>query len=213
METEPFRFFTSVKLLEATGRIARTEKELLVSMKEIDEATLFNHTHHFILQHNYLSAEPPSDFAFWVSEALQDPVLAEHLYAVNTMDFDSLGDLRTALIKTMEDHLKNEIHNREAPSGMEFHFIRSHAYTVSADLEASNLSELHDCLEKVSTSSLYHHMFEARLRLGRKQNDFSNWLNYIGKKNLAQQISGLDPYLYSLDELRRRILILLRSSS
>ena len=56
-------------------------------------------------------------------------------------------------------------------------------------------------------------MFEARLRLGREQNDFSNWLAYMGEKKTADQIASLDPYLYSLDELRRRIIILLRSPS
>ena len=213
MEYKPFKFFTSVKLLEATNRVARTEKELLSSLREIDEATLFNHTHFFILQHNYLTAEPPSDFAAWVSEALQDPVLAEHLFAVNTVDFDSLGDLRTALIQTIENHLEKEDHNREAPPGMEFHFIRAHSYTVSAGVEAADLMELANCLEKVSTGSIYHHMFEAKLRLGREKNDFSNWLEYRGEKTLATQLVGMDPYLYSLDELRRRIIVLLRSPS
>lgn len=213
MDHKPFRFFTSLKLLECTGRVARNERELLAALKEIDDATLFNHTHHFILQHNYLSAEPPSDFAWWVSEALQDPPLAEHLFAINTMDFESLGDLRTALIRAIEDHLGRTDHDRNAPEGMEFHFLRVHSYTVPANVEAGNLAELADGIEKVSTSSIYHHMFEARLRLGREKNDFSNWLEYIGEKRLAEQVAGLDPYLYSLDELRRRIPILLRSAS
>ncbi|MDP6957178.1 MAG: DUF5752 family protein [Planctomycetota bacterium] len=213
MENEPFEFFTSVKLLEATGRIARNQKELLTALKEIDEATLFNHTHHFILQHNYLTPEPPSGFASWVNEALQDPVLAEHLFAVNTMDFESLGELRTALIETIESHLSSSDHNRDAPEGMEFHFIRVHSYTVPAGVSATTIAELASNLEQVSSNSIYHHMFEARLRLGRQQNDFSNWLTYVGDKKVADQIASLDPYLYSLDELRRRIIILLRSRS
>ncbi len=213
MESKPFEFFTSVKLLEATGRTARNVEELLVALREIDEATLFNHTHHFILQHNYLTPEPPSGFASWVSEALQDPVLAENLFAVNTMDFSSLGELRTALIETIEGHLKTSNHERNAPEGMEFHFIRAHSYTVPAGVKAATIAELGAALEKVSSNSIYHHMFEARLRLGRQQNDFSNWLSYIGEEKVAEQISGLDPYLYSLDELRHRIVILLRSSS
>ena len=213
MENKPFEFFTSVKLLEATGRMARNQKELLTAIREIDEATLFNHTHHFILQHNYLTPEPPSGFASWVNEALQDPVLAEHLFAVNTMDFDSLGELRTSLIKTIESHLASSGHNRDAPEGMEFHFIRVHSYTVPAGETAATISELATSLEQVSSNSIYHHMFEARLRLGREQNDFSNWLTYVGEKKTADQIASLDPYLYSLDELRRRIIILLRSPS
>ena len=39
MENKPFEFFTSVKLLEATGRMARNQKELLTAIREIDEAT------------------------------------------------------------------------------------------------------------------------------------------------------------------------------
>jgi hypothetical protein len=57
----------------------------------------------------------------------------------------------------------------------------------------------------VSNVSLYFHFFEARLRLDRKTNDFSYWLEQQGARDLAGAIDRLDPYIMTLDELRSRI--------
>jgi len=61
-------------------------------------------------------------------------------------------------------------------------------------------------LKKVSIRSLYFHMFEARMRLGVPDNDFSQWLKGIGEEGLANEISRLDPYNMTLESLRRKII-------
>ncbi|OGC37727.1 hypothetical protein A2526_06585 [candidate division WOR-1 bacterium RIFOXYD2_FULL_36_8] len=55
--------------------------------------------------------------------------------------------------------------------------------------------------------SLYYHFFDARLRLGHKTNDFSNWIRgSFGDEILAQKIERLDPYFMTMDELKSRII-------
>ena len=60
-------------------------------------------------------------------------------------------------------------------------------------------------MKKLSSASLYFHFFEARLRLGRRTSDFSRWLTDRGRADLASAIDALNPYVRSLDELRRDI--------
>lgn len=71
--------------------------------------------------------------------------------------------------------------------------------------EAHNLEEFRDILKKISINSIYFHIFEARLRLERGDNDFSKWLADMGQSQLAQEISHLDPYTITLEGLRREL--------
>ena len=75
---------------------------------------------------------------------------------------------------------------------------------------AQNLSEFAEQIAKVSVGSIYFHMFDARLRLKTGENDFSRWLRDQGKAALADQIKRLDPYSYTLDGLRQRIVALVK---
>jgi hypothetical protein len=74
---------------------------------------------------------------------------------------------------------------------------------------ARNLKEFSSCLGKVTIHSIYFHVFEARLRLKKPDNDFSCWLRDRGFLNLADKISKLDPYTYTLEGLRKEIIKLI----
>ncbi|UCC95958.1 MAG: hypothetical protein JSW40_04210, partial [Candidatus Omnitrophota bacterium] len=58
--------------------------------------------------------------------------------------------------------------------------------------------------------SIYFHMFEARLRFKKLDNDFSCWLKDAGLMDLANKISYLDPYTYTLEGLRKKITVLIK---
>ena len=65
-------------------------------------------------------------------------------------------------------------------------------------------------LRKVSLGSLYFHIFEARLRLGKGINDFSAWLeDSLEEKELAEKVARLDPYTYTLEGLRSSLIQLI----
>jgi hypothetical protein len=73
---------------------------------------------------------------------------------------------------------------------------------------ATNLAGFVEVLKQISISSLYYHMFDAKLRLEKGENDFSRWFRDSGFVKLADEVSQLDPYRYTLEGLRKRILSL-----
>ena len=67
-----------------------------------------------------------------------------------------------------------------------------------------------EALKKVSIHSIFFHMFESKLRLGKSTNDFSLWFETaLEDKDLARKIAGLDPYVYTLEGLRTKIIQLI----
>jgi hypothetical protein len=209
---EPFRFYTRMHLSELTGLKAATLGQLASLIKEVPESAIYNHTHRFLLQHEYLSPEPSNDFAYWVKEVLGEPKLGDRLLRIDTVQYPSLEQLRKRIVATIEAYLKVHLlaNVKFAKSGDEFHFIKSISFILSTDYLAYDLLEFGEMLEKVTIDSVYFHVFEARLRLGRKTNDFSNWIeNSFGDKELAQEISSLNPYTYTLEELRSKIISLI----
>jgi hypothetical protein len=70
--------------------------------------------------------------------------------------------------------------------------------------------EFADQIGRVSINSVYFHMFDAKLRLKYGENDFSRWFRDQGKTALADETKRLDPYSYTLDGLRQRMVALVR---
>jgi len=65
-------------------------------------------------------------------------------------------------------------------------------------------------LRLVSLDSIYFHMFEARLRLERPSNDFSNWIAIsLGEEELAVNVARIDPYTHTGEGIRATILKIL----
>jgi len=52
-------------------------------------------------------------------------------------------------------------------------------------------------------------MFDAKLRLGKGENDFSRWFEHLGEHTLAEEVTRLDPYTYTLESLRNKIVRLM----
>ncbi len=203
----PFRFVTEVSLTQLTTRKAKNLQELVKHLKEVPGSVIYFHTHHFLKQHQFLSPEPPNDFAHWVNSALQNERLAEKLASVDTVQFNTIRSLREKIIHTIESHNEAAKNQREAPEGDEFRFMQSVSFIVPTRYEANNLMEFAEALKRVSINSLYHHVFAARLRLQKGSNDFSNWFEEsLGDKKLAQSVSRMDPYTQTLEGLRQRVI-------
>jgi len=210
---EPFRFFTRVHLVELTGLKARNLKELLTRIETVPGSVIYHHTHHFLQQHQYLSPEPPNDFAYWVSEALNEPTLGEKLASINTCEFGTIRALREKIADTIRRFLEKKKGNqKEADEGREFHFLKSVSFILPTHYEARTLEEFAAALNKITIHSIYFHMFEARLRLEKGMNDFSLWLTAaLEEKDLAKKIAKLDPYTYTMEGLRGKIIKLIES--
>ncbi|MDO8662512.1 MAG: DUF5752 family protein [Candidatus Omnitrophota bacterium] len=208
---EPFRFCTRLHLSELTGLKAANLGELLKLVKEAPDSCIYHHTHRFLQQHQYLSPEPPNDFAYWVNEVLGERGLGEKLLNIDTIQYSSIGELRERIALTIEEYLRSRplAIFKFARSQEEFHFIKSISFIIPTDYLVYDLKEFKEILKKVTIDSVYFHVFEARLRLGRKTNDFSNWIEFsLGEEGLADKIFKLNPYTYTLEELRSKIISL-----
>jgi hypothetical protein len=213
--TEPFRLCTRLHLSELTGLKAATLSELLELLKTVSGSCIYHHTHRFLQQHQYLSPEPPNDFAYWVTNVLGERELGENLASIDIIQFTSVRSLREKIIAVIEDYLRKRpsAQKRFVNPGAEFHFIKSNSFIFPTNYVASDLKELAEILKKITIDSIYYHVFESRLRLEKGKNDISLWIEKaIGDKRLADKITQLDPYTFTLEALRKKLVNLVEKS-
>lgn len=210
--TEPFRFVTERRLVLLAGQKASNLPELLAILRDISGSSIFYHTHHRFLSHHWEKPVVYNDFALWAAEALQECALAERLSALDLLAYTSIRQVRDAIIAMITPFLPGpSAHSRQCLSGYEFHFCRSRSFVMPTFIVAEDIEDFFIRLRRVSNVSLYFHFLEARLRLGRPSNDFSQWLIWRGAPELATAIDRLDPYTRTLDELKEEIIDLGRS--
>ena len=208
---KPFRFSTSLILKESTGLRASTLPTMAKLLQLVPDSCIYYHTHHFLLRHHYLTPEPTNDFAYWATEVMGDDRLGELLAGIDVREHSSLASLRGALVRTVQDYLAAHpaFRFRFVAPGDEFFFIKSVHVVMPTPYTASTLEEFAHALRHVSIHSLYFHMFDARLRVGRTTNDFALWLGeQLGLAGLAEAITRLDPYSHTLESLRTMLLTL-----
>jgi len=213
---EPFHFFTRLHLSELTGLKAFNLTELLDLIKTVPGSSIYHHTHRFLQQHQELSPEPPNDFAYWVSNVLVEPELGERLASIDTVHFTTIRSLREKIADVIEKYLQNNpsARTKYVRKGSEFHFIISTSFILPTNYLAYDLIEFAESLKKITIDSIYYHVFEARLRLEKESNDFSVWIeNSFGDKKLASRISKLDPYTYTMEDLRKTLIKIIEKSA
>jgi len=208
---EPFKFCTRLTLTEVTGRKAYNTAELLEGIKAADDAVIYHHTHRFIKQSHHLVPEGANDFAYWVANTLQADRLGEELTSIDIVQYHSLADIKDAFVKMLERHIaENPGQMRTVAPGREFHFMRAIRFSLPTECSATDYAGFIECLRKVSVSSLYLHVFEARLRPPYGVDDFSHWFRTnFNDEIVGREISRLDPYSYTLEGLRQRIIRIL----
>ena len=205
---EAFKFQTRLHLTELTGLRAINLSQLAGFARDVPGSCIYHHTHRFLQQHQYLSPEPPNDFAYWVTDILGEDELGEELSSIDTIRYSAIRTLRERIVEVIEKYLKDNplAKLKFAREGEEFHFIKSVSFILPTEYAASDLREFADILKKVTIESIYFHIFESRLRLEKNDNDFSNWIgNSLGNKALAEKISKLDPYTHTLEGLRNNL--------
>jgi hypothetical protein len=178
-----------------------------MQLHKVPGSSIFFHTHQQLLEHNFEKPIVHNDFALWVTDALQEDALGEKLAFLDVREFNSVRDLREAIISIIENYLKQRgnFRSQHCPPGEEFHFRRSKSFMMPSGLVAHTVEEFFAVLPSISIPSLYFHFLESRLRLGLNTNDFSNWLEGRGKPELAHAINGLNPYTTTLDGLKASI--------
>jgi len=163
----------------------------------------------------YLSPEPPNDFAYWITSALNEEVLGEKVASIDTIQYFTIRSLRNEIAKIIEDYIKKNpsVKLKFVAPNKAFHFIRSISFILPTPYVAVDLKDFLEILKKSTLDSIYFHMFEARLRLNldKETNDFSYWLETsLLEGELAEKIKALDPYTYTMKDLKEKIIDIVR---
>ncbi len=204
---EPFYFFTRQNLILLTGKKAKNLKQLLKGIKESGTASIYHHTHHYLEQYEFLTPEPPNDYAYWITNILQNRLLGEEIASLDIRQFKDLEQIRSSITKQIETsiELSPDLSEQNSPPGEEFHFKSVRTFVFPTKFIAHNLEEFAECLSKVSIYSIFYHVFESRLRHGAA--DFSMWLDQsLNEKELAEEFNKIDPYTQTLANLRNSLI-------
>ena len=205
-DDKPFIFDTEHRLVVLTGAKARSLPELRRMLERAPKSSIFFHTHQEYLVLDFRKRVYYNDFALWVSDALREEALAEKLAAIDLLDFTAIRELQVAIVASIDDYTRThgEVTQRCRPDAA-FHFCRSRSFVLPTGLVAHDVPEFFAKLPQITHASLYFHFFEARLRLGRRTSDFSRWLRGRDRTDLADAIDALNPYVRTLDDLKRDI--------
>jgi len=203
----PFAFVACLELREFLGVRAENERQLADLIDEVPLDSIYYHTHAFFLRHKFVAGAYPNDFATWAAVQVRDRILGERLAMVDPSGFTNLQDLREELVSIIDDHLRGLQIVPGVILGEPFEFIQSRIVEIPTGIEVRTLQEFRDALLTVDVSAVYFHLVEARLRLGRGQNDFAAWLEHgLGLPELAVRLRAVDPYAGSLERARNRII-------
>jgi hypothetical protein len=210
---EPFVFYTTAHIVELTGRRARTLSELRDGIREVTGSSIFHHTFGALRDRPFAAQRYTSDFARWAAEVLQDWPVAERLAFMDPTEFASIRDLRERILQVIDDRLAEGAETAPAPPGREFHFNQSISLIYAVGQMADSLPDLVEGIRQASARSLFFHLVEARLRIGRCTNDLSSWLTEsLEAPELAARLDRLDLLVTSTEDLRRQVLCALEGA-
>ena len=169
--------------------------------------------HHFcetLLRPTFDDPEYHNDFAYWARHNLHDKTLAERLAILNPFEFDTLEDLRLAVLERVEDRIGELPHISNVQTGDEFRFLKALTVTFDTGLFVREAGELRPAFEQMTPSSVWYHFIEARRRNPNHLDDFTLWLAKKGARYrpLTDVLSKIDFYFLTLRELQRELVSL-----
>lgn len=211
---EPFVFYSTAHIIELTGRSARSLAELRAGIAEVTGSSIFHHTFGALQDRFFAAQRFTSDFARWAVEVLQDWAVAERLAFMYPTEFPSIRALRERILQVIDERLDRGEPPAPAPPGREFHFSQSISLLYPAGYTAGTLPELRDGIRRASDRTLFFHLIEARLRIGRCTTDLSCWLvDELGAPHIADRLDRLDFFVPATEDLRQQVLATLEGAS
>ena len=201
-----FFFNTSEHLLRIGRQKANNLSELLHAMQTCPDDSIFQHTFRTLQEHHFIRQGFSNDFAHWSLFACNEPALAEQLASVDIREFTAIEGLRRRMVEILDGFLQTENRPGSRPAYEPFYFCASDIVVLPTSFCADSLAGFLDGINQVSVHSIHHHFIEARLRLHRMSNDFSQWLEEeLGLAEVADEIERIDIYANTLEGVRRQI--------
>lgn len=191
----------------ATGAKALTLTELRNHLQEIHPGSIYYHFWGSLLEPRFEEHEYNNDFAAWVRHELHDAELAERLAVIDPTEFENMEAIRRELVELIEQRLDESDRLQWLPGLKAFEFVQSQIVVFDTRHRVETPEMLSELLPKLSTSSIFYHFIDARRRSPSQLDDFSNWLSDFDNRypELLKQIADIDPYFYSLAELRNTL--------
>jgi hypothetical protein len=216
---DPFHFRKVLFLVEAHNRRAASLDELLRGVNTVPVGSISYHMHREFLAHKFALTGYANDFAYWAARVIGDELLAEKLANLNVFRYRSLEGVRAELARLIAEHLYAvpEAAAERAQRGREFYFQSARSIVMECNKSAHDLPTFAAALAVVPSSSIFYHLFETRYSSehagGERVNDFAAWIEHsLGLTELGASVAQIDPYMFSLDEARKRILHLVSES-
>ena len=204
--SKPFYFNTSEHLLRIGRQKATTLSELLQALQTCPEDSIFQHTFRTLQEHHFIRHGFSNDFAHWSLSACNEPILAEQLASVDVREFTAIEGLRRRMVEIVDEFLEKHPRSASHTSHEPFYFCASDIVVLPTAFVADSLTGFLDGLNQVSVHSIHHHFIEARLRLHRMSNDFSQWLEEeVGLPEAAEAIERIDIYTSTMEGVRLQI--------
>lgn len=203
---KPFYFNTSEHLLRIGRQKAATLSELLQALQTCPEDSIFQHTFRTLQEHHFIRQGFSNDFAHWSVSACNEPVLAEQLASVDVREFTAIDGLRRRMIEIVDEFLQSHPRSGSRTAHEPFYFCASDLVVLPTTFVADSLPGFLDGLNQISVHSIHHHFIEARLRLHRMSNDFSQWLEEeLGLEQASESIERIDIYTNTMEGVRMQI--------
>ena len=203
---KPFYFNISEHLLRIGRERATTLAELLQALRECPDNSIFQHTFRTLQEHHFIRQGFSNDFAHWSLSACHEPILAEQLASVDVREFTEIAGLRARMVEIVEEFLEERPRSATRLAHEPFYFCAADLVVLPTPFAPDTLSGFVNALRQVSIHSIHHHFIEARLRLKRMSNDFSQWLEEeVGLRDTALAVERIDIYTNTLEGVRQQI--------
>jgi len=205
-----FQFLSSASLEKLTGKKAYSLGELLALIKACPDSSIFYHTFSAFLKMREAQVPFNSDFAIWVSRALNEKALAEKLMAVDLSEYSTIKNLRKRLVAIIEEYREQRPRAFQKTADEPFYLYDVVRIVYLTDKFAYDLESFREVLKHISIYSLYFHFIESRLNTQLQADDFSTWIQEsLRIPGLAQAIRAIDINVFTLEGLRSRIIQLI----
>ncbi|HUB08667.1 MAG TPA: DUF5752 family protein, partial [Myxococcales bacterium] len=173
----PFVFQSALSLVTHTGYQADDLRSLLRGLQRAPGSAIFYHVHHSLFRRHFTGGEFMNDFARWALVGLGEEALAERLSAVDPLQCFSVRAAREAIAAILAEYLGASEYGIRVPAGKRFFFSAARTFIFATGRSASTLRELSENVRRSGVDVIFHHFVTAPLRLGRRDNDFSAWID------------------------------------
>lgn len=192
----------------ALGETAASLIQLKDVIARVPLSSIYYHFWGKRIHPSFIHPEFHNDFASWAYHSIRDSILSERLGIIDPTEYPDLEGLRKTLIDVIENRI-DEVDwifwsNRE----WKFHFLSCTTLVFETGIEIRSPPDLKVALPKMSPSSIFYHMIDARKRTPNKKDDFSGWLEGFNDTytDLVEKIRNIDPFFMSSTEIKQKLL-------